>query len=133
MCEWRSAELEATGLPGECDHWGLPAIGVSAESLAIRLDYRINNASYQPNNSLGLKTMKRFLALVGDLIFHASRSRFERELAGRPQPDDRAFYEAHYGGSGIPEDIPVRIRKVSVKQLGACWMGLRPDDECLRV
>ncbi len=72
--------------------------------------------------------MKRFLALLGDLIFHASRSPFERELAGRPQPDDRDFYEAHYGGSGIPEDIPVRIRKVYVEQLGACWMGLRPDD-----
>ena len=42
--------------------------------------------------------------------------------------DDRAFYETHYGCSGIPEDIPVRIRKVYVEQLGACWMGVRQDD-----
>ena len=42
--------------------------------------------------------------------------------------DDQAFYEACYGGSGIPEDIPIRIRKVYVEQLGDCWKGVRPDD-----
>jgi hypothetical protein len=72
--------------------------------------------------------MKRFLAVLSDLIFSASHSRFERELAGRPELDDPAFYEACYGGSGIPEDIPIRIRRVYVQQLGACWKGERPGD-----
>ena len=42
--------------------------------------------------------------------------------------DDQAFHEAHYGGSGIPEDIPIRVRKVYVEQLGDCWKGVRLDD-----
>ena len=46
----------------------------------------------------------------------------------RPQLDDQAFYEAYYGDSGIPEDIPIRVRKVCVEQLGDCWKGVRPDD-----
>ena len=57
-----------------------------------------------------------------------SHSRFERELLSRPQLDDQAFYEAYYGGSGIPEDIPIRVRKVYVEQLGDCWKGVRPED-----
>jgi acyl carrier protein len=72
--------------------------------------------------------MRRFLALIGDLLSNAFSSRFEHELVSRPQPDDHAFYEAHYGGSGIPEDIPVRVRKVIVEQLGDCWKGVRPED-----
>ena len=72
--------------------------------------------------------MKRFLALLGDLIFYASHSRFERELVARPELGDRAIYEAYYGGSGIPEDIPVRVRNVYVEQLGHGWKGVLPDD-----
>ena len=72
--------------------------------------------------------MKRFLALLGDLLFDASHSRLEREMMSRPQPDDGTFYEACYGGSDIPEDIPGRVRKVYVEQLGDCWQGVRPGD-----
>ena len=72
--------------------------------------------------------MKRFLALLGDLLFHASHSRFERELVGRPGLDDESFHEAYYGGTDIPRDIPVRVRKVYVEQLGDCWKGVRPVD-----
>ena len=72
--------------------------------------------------------MKRFFTILGDLLSHAFTSRLERELLSRPQLDDQAFYEAHYGGSGIPEDIPIRVRKVYVEQLGDCWKGVRPDD-----
>jgi acyl carrier protein len=75
--------------------------------------------------------MRRLISLLGDLLFHASHSRLERELINRPQLDDRAFYQAHYADSGIPEDIPIRIRKVYVEQLGDCWKGVRPgDDAC---
>jgi acyl carrier protein len=77
--------------------------------------------------------MKRFLALLGDLIFYASHSRLERKLAARPELDDQAFYEACYGGSGIPRHIPIRVRKVYVEQLGDCWKGLRPEDNACDV
>ena len=73
--------------------------------------------------------MFHFLSLIGDLLSHAFSSRIERELLSRPQLDDHAFYEAHYDGSGIPEDIPIRVRKVYVEQLGDCWKGVRPDDD----
>ena len=46
----------------------------------------------------------------------------------RPQLDDQAFYGAWYDGSGFPEDIPIRVRKVCVEQLGDCRKGVRPDD-----
>ncbi len=72
--------------------------------------------------------MKRSLALLGDLLFYVSHSRPEREMMSRPQLDDQAFYEACYGGSGIPEDIPGRVRKLYVEQLGDCWEGVRPGD-----
>jgi acyl carrier protein len=72
--------------------------------------------------------MKRLFAVLGDLLYYAFSSRFERELLSRPQLEDEAFYEAHYGGSGIPEDIPIRVRKVYVEQLGDCCKGVSPVD-----
>ena len=76
--------------------------------------------------------MLRFISLFGDLLSNAFTSRFERELLSRPQLDDRAFYEAYYGGSGIPEDIPIRVRKVYVEQLGDCWMVCATGGQRLR-
>jgi acyl carrier protein len=72
--------------------------------------------------------MRRFLAPIGYLLSHAFCPGFEREQMSRPQLDDQAFYEAHYSGSGIPEDIPIRVRKVLVIQLGDYWMSVRTDD-----
>ena len=72
--------------------------------------------------------MRHLISLLGDLLFYACHSPFERELVNRPQLDDQAFYEECYGGSGIPEDIQIRIRKVYVEQLGECWRGVRPGD-----
>ena len=65
--------------------------------------------------------MRRLISLLGDLLFHEPHARLERELINRPQLDDQAFYEACYGDTGIPEDIPIRIREVYVEQLGDCW------------
>jgi hypothetical protein len=73
--------------------------------------------------------MKRFLALLDDLLFYACHPRLERELINQPPLDDQTFYEAHYADSGIPEDIPIRVRKVYVEQLGDCWKGVRPGDK----
>ena len=72
--------------------------------------------------------MRRIFAPLGDLLSKVFSSRFERELASRPQLGDQTIYEAYYGGSGIPEHIPIRVRKVCVEQLGDCWKGVRPDD-----
>jgi hypothetical protein len=77
---------------------------------------------------LELKTVERFLAWLDDLLYKATHSRLERELEGRPDLDDQAFCETHCGGSGIPEDIPIRIRKVYVEELGDGWRGVRPGD-----
>ena len=68
--------------------------------------------------------MRGIVALLSNVFC----SRFERELANRPQLDDQAFYDAHYCGSGIPDDIPIRVRKICVEQLGDCRKGVRPDD-----
>ena len=68
--------------------------------------------------------MKRIFAILSNVF----RSRFKRELVSRPQPDDQAFHEVHCGSSGIPEDIPLWVKKVCIEQLGDCWKGLRPDD-----
>jgi acyl carrier protein len=70
--------------------------------------------------------MERFFAVLSDLLYFGFHSRFE--LLSRPQLDDQAFYETHYGDSGIPEDIPIRVRNVYVEQLGDCRKGVRPDD-----
>lgn len=77
--------------------------------------------------------MKRIFALLSDLLSNVFSSRFERELVSRPQLDDQAFYEACYGGSGIPKDIPIRVRKVCVEQLGDCWKGGETRLQLLRV
>jgi hypothetical protein len=77
--------------------------------------------------------MRRLFSLLGDLIFYASRSRLERELAARPELADQAFYESYYRSSGIPEDIPIRIRKVYVEQLGDCWRSVRPGNKVCEI
>ena len=77
------------------------------------------------NYDFGPKVMRRIVAHFSSLF----RSRFERELVSRPQLDDQAFYDAHYVGGGIPEDIPIRVRKVCIQPFGDCWKGVRPDDD----
>ena len=45
--------------------------------------------------------MKRFFHYARRSPLLCFHSRIERELAGLPGLDDQAFYEAHYGGSGV--------------------------------
>src|SRR5262249_7292031 len=42
--------------------------------------------------------------------------------------DDETFYRLYYGKTNIPKDIPVRVRKVCVKQLGRRWVRVQPED-----
>ena len=72
--------------------------------------------------------MKRFLSLLGDLLFHASHSRFERELWDAQDWTTNPSMRLITAAPTSPRDIPVRVRKVYVEQLGDCWKGVRPDD-----
>jgi hypothetical protein len=54
--------------------------------------------------------------------------RYVGELDGRPTLDDRAFYDTHYSGTGIPEAIPAVVRRVYAEQLGKRWYAVHPDD-----
>jgi hypothetical protein len=56
--------------------------------------------------------MKRFLAQLGDLVFHSTHSHFESELRDRPELHDQAFSEAYDADSGIPQEMPISVRKV---------------------
>src|SRR5437868_5895236 len=44
------------------------------------------------------------------------------------QLDDEMFYHTYYGDSPVPKDIPIRVRKVLVEQLGSRWMCVKPQD-----
>src|SRR5262249_30260671 len=43
-------------------------------------------------------------------------------------PDDDTFYRTYYGDTDIPKDIPIRVRRVCVEQLGRRWVWVGPDD-----
>jgi acyl carrier protein len=42
--------------------------------------------------------------------------------------DDETFYRLHYGNTSIPRDIPIRVRKVLVEQMGSRWRSVKPED-----
>ena len=41
-----------------------------------------------------------------------------REMRQRPEINDKEFYQRFYGDSGIPEEIPLRLRGLYAEQLG---------------
>src|SRR5262249_863770 len=52
----------------------------------------------------------------------------ERRYTGELNDDD--FYRLHYGNTTVPKEIPIRFRKLCVKQLGCRWILVKPED-CL--
>jgi acyl carrier protein len=52
----------------------------------------------------------------------------ERRYVGELDDDD--FYRLHYGNTTVPKEIPIRLRKLCVKQLGRRWILVKPED-CL--
>lgn len=54
---------------------------------------------------------------------------FEAELLGRPLMDDEAFYHSNYAGTGIPRDIPLRLRRLIACQLGSPFERIQPADK----
>ena len=42
--------------------------------------------------------------------------------------DDETFYRSYYAATPIPKDIPIRVRKVLIEQLGSRWWWVKPED-----
>lgn len=56
---------------------------------------------------------------------------FARELRQRSQLTDNDFYDRFYAGTGIPKDIPARVRKVCECNLAV--RSIHPDDRVVEV
>jgi acyl carrier protein len=56
------------------------------------------------------------------LLYLWNGPRYEYEL------DDHTFYQRYYGNTAVPKDIPVRLRKVLVQQMGRRWLRVTPED-----
>jgi hypothetical protein len=54
---------------------------------------------------------------LAPLLPSAESRAFRRELRGRPVFSDDEFYARFYAGSGIPRDVPARLRRVLVEFL----------------
>lgn len=52
----------------------------------------------------------------------------EREMDARLHVDDKIFYDSYYAGTGIPNDIPIRLRRLVAHQLGRPWEKVVPSD-----
>ena len=53
---------------------------------------------------------------------------YREQLRQRPKLDDDAFYQTFYSGTGIPRDIPVRLRRLYEKIIGDNLSALQPQD-----
>ena len=62
-----------------------------------------------------------------------SRYAYFEQARQRPRLDDDAFYEQFYAGTGIPKDIPVRLRIVFANMVGVAPRTIRPEDNCLLI
>jgi hypothetical protein len=65
-------------------------------------------------------------------IFHpdARRARaYDAELRERPAVSDYELFQSHFGGSGVPHDVPGKVRRFFAKELGYPAEKLLPDDD----
>ena len=69
-----------------------------------------------------------FALLLVFLLKPEKERAFERELKGRRELDDDAFFETFYGTTDIPRCIPIRLRRIYVDELGALWSKVTPRD-----
>jgi hypothetical protein len=69
---------------------------------------------------------------VGIWIFHpdARRARaYAAELRERPAVSNHELFQSHFGGSGVPYDVPGRVRRIFAEELGYPAEKLLPDDD----
>jgi hypothetical protein len=70
----------------------------------------------------------KVLALLANCCLSKEERAYEDELGKRPKLDDDEFFEQFYAASGIPKDIPVRLRKLYKEMLGEEHSALQPQD-----
>lgn len=44
---------------------------------------------------------------------------------------DETLYHLHYASTGIPHEVPLRVRKVLIEQLGRRWSSVQPEDDLI--
>ncbi|HTQ40555.1 MAG TPA: hypothetical protein VMJ32_16130 [Pirellulales bacterium] len=54
--------------------------------------------------------------------------RFHRNLRERPKLSDAEFYQTFFADTGIPEQLPIRLRMILEDLLGINLGALRPED-----
>ena len=68
---------------------------------------------------------------LAPLLPSAEVTAFWRELAARPVLSDAEFYARFYAGSGIPKDMPARVRRFLVEQFDPIVGRAVPADSLL--
>jgi hypothetical protein len=58
---------------------------------------------------------------------------YEQDLLSRDALDDEAFFDVYYAGTGVPKDIPLRVRKVLREAYGPLMDRAHPDDGPFRL
>lgn len=95
----------------QCDVWHhLDGAGFCLTDML--LDTRRSSARYDP----------------GALLPSARQRSFHRTLRSRRKLSDDEFVEAFYSGSGVPHDVPVRLRRELANALGVDLAGIHPND-----
>lgn len=74
------------------------------------------------------KTFIDNLFLRGEFADGSSERAYAEELTRRRPLDDVEFYDTFYGGTGIPSEIPVRLRRLLGRIIGDDLRGLWPED-----
>lgn len=72
-----------------------------------------------------LRTLSRRLSRLAE---SESERAFTALLESRPRLDDAAFYETSYAETGIPRDIPIRLRQLYTRIIGDDLSALQPQD-----
>lgn len=78
-----------------------------------------------------------FLILIGrppvmtlsPLLAPAEERRFRRAVRERPRLSDDEFHDRFYKDAGVPQHIPIRLRKIYATELG--MEGVWPEDKAM--
>ncbi len=74
-------------------------------------------------------SLRPAFTLLLDCFIPERQRAYERDLESRVLMDDETFYQSNYGSTGIPREIPIRLRRLFAYQLGSCWEHVQPADK----
>jgi hypothetical protein len=77
--------------------------------------------------------IRSILHWLGDRVASDAERAYSAHLRRRPRLDDEAFLRRFYAGSGLPEDIPIRLRRLYQEIFGEDFAGLHPEDNVARI